>query len=67
MSALLAPISVSPVYAEVRSKSTEIIVLQPTDLPEQAQIPGKSFFLYSDTDGSTYSMSNNSKALAYYL
>ena len=54
MSALLALISVSPVHAEVRSKSNDIIVLQSTDLPEQAQTPGNSFFLYSDNDGSTY-------------
>jgi hypothetical protein len=54
MSALLALTSVSPVNAEVRSKSNDIIVLQPTDLPEQAQTPGNSFFLYSDNDGSTY-------------
>jgi hypothetical protein len=54
MSALLALISVSPVHAEVRSKSNDIIVLQPIELPEQAQTPGNSFFLYSDNDGSTY-------------
>jgi hypothetical protein len=54
MCALLALISVSPVHAEVRSKSNDIIVLQPADLPEQAQTPGNSFFLYSDNDGSTY-------------
>ena len=54
MSALLALISASAVQAEVRSKSNDIIVLQPTDLPEQAQTPGNSFFLYSDNDGSTY-------------
>jgi hypothetical protein len=54
MSALLALISMSAVHAEVRSKSNDIIVLQPTDLPEQAQTPGNSFFLYSDNDGSTY-------------
>jgi hypothetical protein len=54
MSALLALISTSAVQAEVRSKSNDIIVLQPTDLPEQAQTPGNSFFLYSDNDGSTY-------------
>jgi len=54
MSALLALISVSLLHAEVRSKSNEIIVLQPTDLPEQAQTQGNSFFLYSDNDGSTY-------------
>jgi len=54
MSALLALISMSPVHAEVRSKSNDIIVLQPADLPEQAKTPGNSFFLYSDNDGSTY-------------
>jgi hypothetical protein len=53
-SAMLALITVSPVHAEVRSKSNEIIVLQPTDLPEQAQTPGNSFFLYSDNHGYTY-------------
>jgi len=54
MSALLALISVSAVHAEVRSKSNDIIVLQPTDLPEHAQTPGNSFFLYTHNDGSTY-------------
>jgi hypothetical protein len=54
MSAMVALISVSPVHAEVHSKSNEIIVLQPTDLPEQAQTPGNSFFLYSDGQGYTY-------------
>jgi hypothetical protein len=54
MSAMVALISVSPVHAEVRSKSNEIIVLQPTDLPEQAQTPGNSFFLYFDGQGCTY-------------
>src|ERR1700748_3964204 len=54
MSALLALISARAVHAEVRSKSNDIIVLQPTDLPEQAPTPGNSFFLYSDNDGSTY-------------
>jgi hypothetical protein len=29
-------------------------VVQPKDLPEQAQMPGNSFFLYSDSAGSTY-------------
>ena len=54
MSAMVALISVSPVHAEVRSKSNEVIVLQPTDLPEQAQTPGNSLFLYSDGQGWTY-------------
>ena len=40
--------------AEVHSKTNELIVVQPKDLPEQAQIPGNSFFLYSDNSGSTY-------------
>jgi LVIVD repeat len=54
ISALLALIGVSPIHAEVRSKSNEIIVLQPKDLPEAAQTPGNSAFLYSDTEGCTY-------------
>jgi hypothetical protein len=54
MSAMLALISVSAVHAEVRSKSNEIIVLQPKDLPELAQTPGNSMFLYFDNDGCTY-------------
>jgi len=54
MSAVLALISVGPVHAEVRSKSNEIVVLQPKDLPEAAQTPGNSAFLYSDNHGCTY-------------
>jgi hypothetical protein len=41
-------------YAAVHSKTNELVVIQPADLPEQAQIPGNSFFLYSDSSGSTY-------------
>jgi hypothetical protein len=40
--------------AEVHSKTNELIVVQPKDLPEQAQMTGNSFFLYSDNVGSTY-------------
>jgi len=40
--------------AEAHSKTNELIVVQPKDLPEQAQMPGNSFFLYSDSSGSTY-------------
>jgi hypothetical protein len=54
MSALLALIGVSPIHAEIRSRSNEIIVLQPRDLPEAAQTPGNSAFLYSGNDGRTY-------------
>ena len=53
MSALLALIGVSPIHAEIRSRSNEIIVLQPKDLPEAARSPGNSAFLYSDNDGCT--------------
>jgi hypothetical protein len=42
------------VHGEIRSKSNELIVVQPQDLPEQAQMQGNSFFLYSAGDGSTY-------------
>ena len=42
------------VCAEVHSKTNELIVVQPKDLPEQAQMPGNSFFLYSDNSGSIY-------------
>jgi hypothetical protein len=41
-------------YAEVHSKTNELIVVQPKDLPEQARMAGNSFFLYSDSAGSTY-------------
>ena len=54
MSVLLALIGVSPIHAEIRSRSNEIIVLQPSDLPEAAQTPGNSAFLYSGNDGRTY-------------
>ncbi len=41
-------------HAEVHSKMNELIVVRPKDLPEQAEMPGNSFFLYSDNAGSTY-------------
>jgi hypothetical protein len=40
--------------AEIHSRTNELIVVQPKDLPEQAQMPGNSFFLYSDGAGFTY-------------
>jgi len=40
--------------AEIRSKSQELIVVQPQDLPEGAQMPGNSLFLHSDSSGDTY-------------
>jgi hypothetical protein len=55
--ALATLAAVAPAFtarAEIRSRSRELIVVQPKDLPEQAQRPGNSFFLYSDDAGSTY-------------
>jgi hypothetical protein len=40
--------------AETHSKSKALVVVEPRDLPEQAQIPGNSIFLHSDSAGSTY-------------
>jgi hypothetical protein len=37
-----------------RSRSKDIIVLEPKDLPEQAQYGGNSFFLFSDDGGNSY-------------
>lgn len=51
LAALLASIGASTLQAEIRSKSNEIVVLRPSDLPEQAQTPGNTFFLFSDNDG----------------
>src|SRR5258708_19890297 len=41
-------------HAEIHSKSQELIVVQPHDLPEVAQTPGNSLFLHSDGSGGTY-------------
>lgn len=41
-------------HAQLRSRSGEIVVMQPRDLPEEAQSGGNSFFLHSDDAGSTY-------------
>lgn len=40
--------------AELRSKSGELIVVEPHSLPEQAQMAGNSMFLHSDDGGNTY-------------
>jgi len=40
--------------AQTRSKSGEIVVVEPHNLPEQAQMTGNSFFLHSDNEGDTY-------------
>lgn len=42
------------VGAEAHSNSKDMMVMNPRDLPEQAQLPSESFFLHSDNAGSTY-------------
>lgn len=43
-----------PAHAEVHSKSKDLVVLEPRDLPELAQAGGNSLFLHSDNSGNTY-------------
>jgi hypothetical protein len=40
--------------AEIHSRSKQLVVMEAPDLPEQAQTPGNSLFLHSDSAGSTY-------------
>lgn len=40
--------------AEIYSKSKQLVIMQARDLPEQAELPGNSLFLHSDSAGSTY-------------
>src|SRR6202051_3159138 len=44
----------SPAEAEIHSRSKDLVVMEARDLPEQAQAPGNSLFLYSDNAGNTY-------------
>jgi len=44
----------SSAEAEIHSRSKELVVMEAPDLPEQAQTPGNSLFLHSDSAGSTY-------------
>ncbi len=44
----------TPLQAEVHSKSGDLVVVQPQNLPEQARMPGNSLFLYDDNEGDTY-------------
>src|ERR1700756_5935988 len=44
----------SPAEAEIHSRSKHLVVMEASDLPEQAQTPGNSLFLHSDNAGSTY-------------
>ena len=49
-----AVLATSPAEAEIHSKSNDLVVMEPRDLPEQAQTPGNSLFLHSDNAGNTY-------------
>jgi hypothetical protein len=49
-----AVLPTSSATAETHSKSNALVVIEPRDLPEQAQTSGNSLFLHSDTAGSTY-------------
>ena len=49
-----AVLPTSSATAETHSKSKALVVVEPRDLPEQAQTPGNSLFLHSDSAGSTY-------------
>jgi hypothetical protein len=51
LSAVIAPLKSQ---AEVHSESGELVVMEPSNLPEQAQLGGNSFFLHSDNSGRTY-------------
>ncbi len=44
----------SSAEAEIHSRSKQLVVMEASDLPEQAQTPGNSLFLHSDNAGSTY-------------
>ena len=41
-------------HAETYSRSKALVVVEPRDLPEQAQIRGNSLLLHTDSAGSTY-------------
>ena len=47
-------LSTSSAKAEIHSRSKQLAVMEAPDLPEQAQIPGNSLFLHSDSTGDTY-------------
>jgi hypothetical protein len=44
----------SSAQAEIHSRSKQLVIMEAPDLPEQAQTPGNSLFLHSDSIGSTY-------------
>ena len=51
LAAIILPVAS---YAELRSKSGDIVVMEPQNLPEAARIGGNSFFLHATDSGSFY-------------
>ena len=51
LSTLAAPLAS---HAQLHLKSGELVVMEPHNLPEAAQLGGNSLFLHSDNAGSTY-------------
>jgi hypothetical protein len=54
MSLVMALVSANIAFAEVSSQSKDIVVSQPKDLPEAAQIAGQSMVLHAFGNGRTY-------------
>lgn len=44
----------SAAAAEIHSRSKDLVVIEPSDLPEQAQTPGNSLFIHADSAGTRY-------------
>jgi hypothetical protein len=44
----------SSAQAAIHSRSKQLVIMEAPDLPEQAQTPGNSLFLHSNSAGSTY-------------
>jgi hypothetical protein len=51
---IAAAVLTTTAEAEIHSRSKELVIMEARDLPEQAQTPGNSLFLHSDSEGSTY-------------
>jgi hypothetical protein len=54
VAALAMSISASMAFATITSKSKDVIVLSPRDLPSAARAAGDSFFLRADGNGQSY-------------
>src|ERR1700722_18636032 len=48
-----------PLQAEIKTRSGHQTVAEPADLPEMAQTPGQSLFLYIPADGGTITTSSS--------